>query len=355
MAFMRIAAVVGASMLVASSAWSQSVVKGSEVPATAAPAVADKSWPIVLSRAGSKSAAAAALWSAEEIEAAKARCSTLLSGLDVIATAETPLRESGHCGSAAPMKLVSIGRGANQVTFSPPPLVTCELIAGLAKWLEQDVQPLARRQLGAPIARVETMSSYSCRTAYGRPGSRLSEHGKANAVDIAAFSTERNVTASVEGDWGTTQREYAARSKRDAAPTSEPSREPAPQTTASIRPAPAAPAPVTTAESGPLPRLPGISLQFSGFGPAPALGFDQPSRLGGPKTRNAATAAIPPPPPAPHSGATTAAGRTEFLRAIHKAACRTFGTVLGPEANKTHANHFHLDMAERVRNTRVCE
>ena len=37
-----------------------------------------------------------------------------------------------------------------------------------------------------------------------------------------------------------------------------------------------------------------------------------------------------------------------------QAACRHFGTVLGPEANEAHRNHFHLDMAER-KVKRICE
>jgi hypothetical protein len=44
----------------------------------------------------------------------------------------------------------------------------------------------------------------------------------------------------------------------------------------------------------------------------------------------------------------------DFLRAAHRAACKTFGTVLGPEANNAHKNHFHVDMAERPRGA-ICE
>lgn len=32
-----------------------------------------------------------------------------------------------------------------------------------------------------------------------------------------------------------------------------------------------------------------------------------------------------------------------FLQEVHDAACSYFGTVLGPEYNQAHANHFHLD------------
>ena len=42
--------------------------------------------------------------------------------------------------------------------------------------------------------------------------------------------------------------------------------------------------------------------------------------------------------------------RAKFLRKIHKDACGIFGTVLGPEANRAHENHFHLDLAKRKRN-----
>lgn len=35
----------------------------------------------------------------------------------------------------------------------------------------------------------------------------------------------------------------------------------------------------------------------------------------------------------------------DFLRALHKSACRRFGTVLGPEYNAAHHDHFHFDMS----------
>jgi len=44
----------------------------------------------------------------------------------------------------------------------------------------------------------------------------------------------------------------------------------------------------------------------------------------------------------------------QFLRRLHAGACGTFGTVLGPEANEAHRNHFHLDLASRGRSA-FCE
>jgi hypothetical protein len=44
----------------------------------------------------------------------------------------------------------------------------------------------------------------------------------------------------------------------------------------------------------------------------------------------------------------------EFVKTVHDDACHTFGTVLGPEANEAHRDHFHLDMKARRRSA-FCE
>ena len=36
--------------------------------------------------------------------------------------------------------------------------------------------------------------------------------------------------------------------------------------------------------------------------------------------------------------------KAAFLREVHRKACGIFSTVLGPEANKAHKNHFHFDL-----------
>lgn len=45
-----------------------------------------------------------------------------------------------------------------------------------------------------------------------------------------------------------------------------------------------------------------------------------------------------------------------FLRAVHRGACDTFTTVLGPMADRYHQDHFHLDLARHGRDGtyRVC-
>ena len=47
-------------------------------------------------------------------------------------------------------------------------------------------------------------------------------------------------------------------------------------------------------------------------------------------------------------GSDTAEGR--FLAAAHSQACRYFNTVLGPNYNAAHHNHFHFDLGR----ARIC-
>ncbi|EAQ27617.1 hypothetical protein NAP1_08492 [Erythrobacter sp. NAP1] len=44
----------------------------------------------------------------------------------------------------------------------------------------------------------------------------------------------------------------------------------------------------------------------------------------------------------------------EFLRTVHRSACKRFGTVLGPEYNRAHADHFHLESAGEGPGTGFC-
>ena len=39
--------------------------------------------------------------------------------------------------------------------------------------------------------------------------------------------------------------------------------------------------------------------------------------------------------------------KAKFVKFLHDDACRTFGTVLGPDANEAHKSHFHFDMKQR--------
>jgi len=55
------------------------------------------------------------------------------------------------------------------------------------------------------------------------------------------------------------------------------------------------------------------------------------------------------------SGWNGSAADRRFLRMVHDGACRSFSTVLGPEANSYHRDHFHLDLMPRHVGKSICE
>jgi hypothetical protein len=370
-------------------------------------------------------------WPAVDIELAKARCTRLLKDIDAVTLPEAPLRK-GECGAPAPVRLVSLGKSP-PVAISPPALVTCDMVAALDKWMKESVRPLAKKHLGADVATIEIMSDYSCRHAYGRVGNKLSEHGRANALDIRGFVTTKGKTAHVLAAWGRTERDIAAelaaklaaekaeaerlarekaekdkRAKESAAQEKkEPGKTgtgevdagrasdeqaPAPEPGAAqakvriLKPtsAPTAGAPGAERAVPPAPRvrttiIEGVPKREAKLATAEGARVrsdaqqyirSAPTRLGGPRPAGGAEdaragvrgkPAAPDPaadiPPAVLKAAVAAepvAPVGRFLREAHRAACRIFGTTLGPEANDDHRNHFHVDMAER-KVKKVCD
>jgi hypothetical protein len=119
------------------------------------------------------------------------------------------------------------------------------MATNLIAWSRDVAQPAARRYFGANIRQIETMGSYSCRPVNGQAGNGLSEHGRANAIDIGGFTLADGRRVTVLNGWN---------------------------------------------------------------------GKDDRVR--------------------------------QFLRDIHKGACRNFQIVLGPDANHWHADHLHFDMGK---------
>lgn len=301
-------------------------------------------------------------WTPSEISDAKARCEVIFKRIEAVAVHQAPLKE-GSCGAPAPIQLISIGRNP-EVAIYPPATITCDLAEGLYNWLKSDLQPLAKRHLGGEIIKIETMSDYSCRMAYGRAGGRLSEHGHANALDIRGFVTSSAKTAYVLENWGKPQREIREEliAAKAAAERAEAQRIAAQRAADAAKLA--ARSPVKTTPTAPIAAAAvgataaGIAkstivegtpkLDIPTFRSArevpPALSL-APDKLGGPKVLKVASP--------PVSALSQTANKAEFLHAAHEAACRIFGTTLGPEANSEHRNHFHVDMAPR-KVTKIC-
>lgn len=320
-------------------------------------------------------------WTEEEINAERARCAEVLKGVDAEYAPADPVRNGG-CGSAGPVKLISIGKEM-KVGVSPPATMTCDLVVALVYWMEKDVQPAARRLFGKPVTRISNISDYSCRNSPGRTSTRLSEHALANALDVRDFHTEDGQVIDLKRDWGPTARDIAAQIAAEKA--AEAARKAAAAAAqAAAKAAKEAATKTGAAEKGAI-RDAGETKDEVKSDPkagtranakaeaAEAKESEVAERKLSPRERRrleraerrkarqeareaakeaARLAREAPSVVMPASASLAAAAqnpgpRGQFLREIHEAACGTFGTVLGPEANEAHRDHFHLDMAKR--------
>jgi hypothetical protein len=109
--------------------------------------------------------------------------------LDKIAVARPlgALVAPGECGAPDAVLLESVtlpDRG--KVAVVPAATLRCPMATALAQWVREDVAPAAAK-LGSPLHALEDLGSYQCRGRDGVSGATLSEHGRANAIDLRAF------------------------------------------------------------------------------------------------------------------------------------------------------------------------
>lgn len=319
-------------------------------------------------------------WTEDETNAERARCTEVLKDVDAEVELADPVRKGG-CGSAAPVKLISLGKEL-KVDVSPPATMTCDLVVALVHWMDKDVQPTARRIFGKPVTKISNISDYSCRNAPRRTSTRLSEHALANALDVRDFHTEDGQVIDVKRDWGPTVRDIAAQisaekaaeaARKAAAAAAEAAARAAKEAAAKAAsekndPKRAGEAkgaskadPKAEAEANVKAEVPNeneAEVDERQLSPRERRRLRRTKRQKAREeareaAKEAARLAREKPSvvmPASASLAATAQNpgpRGQFLREIHEAACGTFGTVLGPEANEAHRDHFHLDMAKR--------
>lgn len=166
--------------------------------------------------------------------------------------ARSSLGRPTGCGAERPFVVSAALRGG--VALQPAATLRCPMIGPVEHWLYSVVQPAARRYLGRDVVGLRVMASYACRSRNSRKGAKLSEHGRANALDIGGFELSDGSKVTVKRGW------QGARPER------------------------------------------------------------------------------------------------AFLRSIHRGACRYFSTVLGPNSDRYHHDHFHIDLARHgLRgNIKVC-
>jgi hypothetical protein len=90
----------------------------------------------------------------------------------------------GECGATDAVLLETVILfDRSKVTLSPPATLRCPMAEQLAYWVRDDVVPSVKR-FGAALRGLDNYDSYECRGRNRVRGATLSEHGRANAIDI---------------------------------------------------------------------------------------------------------------------------------------------------------------------------
>ena len=125
-----------------------------------------------------------------------ARCVTMMRDEGSWVEALPDRSFDNGCSATSSVKLVAIG-----IPVTNLGAVKCTLAAPFARWVRDDVPTLAMRWLGGFVVRIESYGSFACRPVNNMAGNRLSEHGRAAAIDIAAFRLGDGRRISVKDGW----------------------------------------------------------------------------------------------------------------------------------------------------------
>lgn len=100
----------------------------------------------------------------------------------------------GGCVVVGAVQLLDIG-----VPVSGLKSMRCPLARNFSNWVRYAVAPAAKQVLGSELRRIESYGTFNCRAIAG--SGRLSEHGRANAVDVAVFVLADGRRVGVLGGW----------------------------------------------------------------------------------------------------------------------------------------------------------
>jgi hypothetical protein len=93
----------------------------------------------------------------------------------------------GECGAADAVQLQTVVLpDQTKVAVTPPATLRCPMAEQIANWLRDDVAP-SLAETGPPLRVLDNFDSYECRGRNRVRAAALSEHGRADALDVRGF------------------------------------------------------------------------------------------------------------------------------------------------------------------------
>ena len=85
----------------------------------------------------------------------------------------------------------------HRIALSPAATLRCPMAEAVTHWIRDDVAP-AIAILGNSLRGVETVDFFDCRRRNGITDAKISEHGRANALDVRAFKLAKRCCHSAD-------------------------------------------------------------------------------------------------------------------------------------------------------------
>lgn len=121
-----------------------------------------------------------------DVVAAQATCKAFLAQKTVVAEIVEPSIHENGCGAVGQARISAVRlKNGKEVELRPTALIRCETGQVFAEWVREDLDPATLAFSG--LSRIEVAASYHCRPRNNVRGAMMSEHGRANAIDIRAI------------------------------------------------------------------------------------------------------------------------------------------------------------------------
>ena len=124
-------------------------------------------------------------------------CRLALTDEVAIAPSIPDIKGAGGCGGEDLVRLEAIVLpDKRRVSVKPAAILRCTMASAIAGWIRSDIAPLAER-LGSTVTDLDNFDSFECRGRNRIVGAKLSEHGRANALDVRAFKLADGTSISL--------------------------------------------------------------------------------------------------------------------------------------------------------------
>jgi hypothetical protein len=124
-------------------------------------------------------------------------CRLALTDAIAIAPSIPDIKGAGGCGGEDLVRLEAVVLpDKRRISVKPAAILRCAMASAVADWIRTDVVPLAS-SLGSTLSDLDNFDSFECRGRNRVVGARLSEHGRANALDIRALKLANGQSLSL--------------------------------------------------------------------------------------------------------------------------------------------------------------